>query len=77
MDFLVLARCRAFVGFGVSSFSYFLPQYKALHGSPVAASVLIGGITEEYEAFGRIAAVEQPKERWSLKGLLGFCCCEH
>ena len=74
MDFLVLARCNHFVGFGVSSFSFFLPQYKALHGFPVAASAHIGGITKEYEMFGRIVDVEQPEEKWSFWSMFSCCC---
>lgn len=57
LDFLVLARCRAFVGFGGSSFSYFLPQYKALQDLHAAPSVLIGHISEIFKLYGRIVDV--------------------
>ena len=59
LDFLVLARCRAFVGFGGSSFSYFLPQYKALEDLPAGPSVLIGHISEIFKLYGRIVDVEK------------------
>jgi hypothetical protein len=41
LDFLVLARGRAFVGFGSSTFSFYLREYRALQGLPRGTSVLV------------------------------------
>ncbi|KAK9827655.1 hypothetical protein WJX81_004166 [Elliptochloris bilobata] len=40
VDFLVLARGRSFVGFGSSTFSFYLREYRALAGLPRSASLL-------------------------------------
>lgn len=32
LDFIVLARSQRFVGFGSSTFSFYLREYRALHG---------------------------------------------
>lgn len=77
VDFLVLARCRAFVGFGVSTFSYFLPQYKALRNFPAASSAFVGGITKTYETYGNLLDVlEEPvviktMRTWTIQDFLG------
>ena len=57
LDFMVLARCRAFVGFGGSSFSFFLPQYKALQDLPVGPSVLVGGKSTTFKLYGQFVDV--------------------
>ena len=41
VDFLVLARARAFVGFGSSTFSYYLREHRALEGVPRNTTVLV------------------------------------
>ena len=41
MDFLVLARGVRYVGFGSSTFSFFLREYRILQGLPRSASVLV------------------------------------
>ena len=40
LDFLVLARGRSFVGFGSSTFSFYLREFRALAGLPRSASLL-------------------------------------
>ncbi len=40
VDFLVLARGARFVGFGSSTFSYFLREFRVLAGTPRSASLL-------------------------------------
>jgi hypothetical protein len=40
VDFLVLARGARFVGFGSSTFSFFLREFRALAGTPRSASLL-------------------------------------
>ena len=61
VDFLVLARCHAFVGFGVSTFSFLLPQYKAALQYAAAPAVLVDLQQTHnrnlFELFGRIVAV--------------------
>ncbi len=59
LDFLVLARCRAFVGFSSSSFSFFLPQYKALQDLPAGPSVLVGEKSTTFMLYGRFVDVEK------------------
>lgn len=41
MDFLVLAGGARYVGFGSSTFSFFLQEYRVLQGLPRSASVLV------------------------------------
>lgn len=41
VDFLVLSQGRAFVGFGSSTFSFYLREYRALHSMPRSTSVLV------------------------------------
>ena len=41
MDFLVLARGAQYVGFGSSTFSFFLREYRMLQGLPRSSSVLV------------------------------------
>ena len=41
MDFLVLAGGTRYVGFGSSTFSFFLQEYRVLQGLPRSASVLV------------------------------------
>ena len=43
VDFLVLARGARFVGFGPSTFSFFLREFRALAGTPRGASLLVNG----------------------------------
>lgn len=57
VDFLVLAQSHSFVGFGPSTFSFLLPQYKTLMGYPPAPSVLISGVSGMFETYGKVAAV--------------------
>lgn len=58
IDFLVLAQSRSFVGFGASTMSFYLPQYKALLGKPSAPSVIVRGIDEHVEMYARVAVVD-------------------
>ena len=48
IDFLVLAQCRSFVGFGMSTFSLFLFQSKAAGGRP---ALLVRGVHPSIEEF--------------------------
>lgn len=41
LDFIVLARAKQFVGFGSSTFSFFLREYRALHGISRSSSGLV------------------------------------
>ena len=41
LDFLVLANGKAFVGFGSSTFSFYLREYRALQSIPRSSSVLV------------------------------------
>ena len=41
VDFIVLAGGQGFVGFGSSTFSFYLREYRALKGMPRASSVLV------------------------------------
>ena len=41
VDFLVLSRGRGFVGFGSSTFSFYLREYRVLSGVPRSSSVLV------------------------------------
>lgn len=41
LDFLVLARAQRFVGFGSSTFSFYLREYRALHGLRCTSSRLV------------------------------------
>jgi len=41
VDFLVLARSRAFVGLGSSTFSFYLREHRALEGIPRNSTVLV------------------------------------
>lgn len=41
MDFIVLAGAQGFVGFGSSTFSFYLREYRALQGIPKSSSVLV------------------------------------
>lgn len=43
VDFLVLAQSGAFVGFGPSTYSFFLSEYRTLQGMATARSVLVDG----------------------------------
>ena len=54
VDFLVLANCSSFVGFGRSSFSFFLQYYKTLHNYQPAVSVLVGEIPPDMKRFATI-----------------------
>jgi hypothetical protein len=41
VDFLVLSKGKAFVGFGSSTFSFYLREYRALASIPRSSSVLV------------------------------------
>jgi hypothetical protein len=41
LDFLVLSRGKSFVGFGSSTFSFYLREYRVLNGLPRSSSVLV------------------------------------
>ena len=41
LDFLVLAKGKAFVGLGSSTFSFFLREYRVLAGLPRSTSVIV------------------------------------
>jgi hypothetical protein len=61
LDFLVLARARRFVGFGSSTFSYYLREYRALqYGLPKSTSLLINssriGTDKLFAAAGPVVA---------------------
>lgn len=57
IDFLVLARCRAFVGFGASTFSLYLPQYRILNGYPAAPCAFVGFTDDKAKKCFTIAAI--------------------
>lgn len=41
LDFLVLSNGKYFVGFGSSTFSFYLREYRALQSIPRSSSVLV------------------------------------
>ena len=41
LDFIVLARSSLFVGFGSSTFSFYLREHRALHGLSRSTSALV------------------------------------
>ena len=41
LDFIVLSRGKAFVGFGSSTFSFYLREHRALSSIPRSSSVLV------------------------------------
>lgn len=41
LDFLVLAQGQRFAGFGSSTFSFYLREFRALHGTPRSTSALV------------------------------------
>ncbi len=41
LDFLILARAEKFVGFGPSTFSFYLREHRLLHGILPSKSVLV------------------------------------
>ena len=69
LDFLILYRGRSFVGFGLSTFSYYLREYRALLGIPKSTSVLVNSteITTDniFNAAGTVTLPEG-EEEWSL-----------
>ena len=60
VDLLVLTECRSFVGFSHSTFSHFVPQYKALHSLPQDVSLYVGRIPETIEKFSRLVDTPDP-----------------
>jgi hypothetical protein len=42
-DFMVLASSKGFVGFGPSTYSFFLAEYRTLLGEDAGDSVLVDG----------------------------------
>lgn len=59
LDFLILARAQRFVGFGPSTFSTYLREYRTLHGVPPQLSTLVNaskiGTDEVFARSARIA----------------------
>lgn len=41
LDFIVCAAGERFVGFGASTFSFFMREYRLLHGKPRATTALV------------------------------------
>ncbi len=41
LDFIVCASGERFVGFGASTFSFFMREYRLMHGKPRSTSVLV------------------------------------
>ncbi|GAB4814864.1 hypothetical protein N2152v2_001910 [Parachlorella kessleri] len=63
LDLLVLARAQRFVGFGASSFSFFLREYRALkYGLPKASTVLVDASRVGTDAMFAQAAVLAPPD---------------
>ena len=63
LDLLVLARAQRFVGFGASSFSFFLREYRALkYGLPKASTVLVNASRVGTDAMFAQAAVLTPPD---------------
>ena len=63
LDLLVLARSRRFVGFGASSFSFFLREYRALrHGLPKASATLVDARRVGTDTMFAAAAVLAPPD---------------
>jgi len=57
LDFLVLAKGRRFVGFGSSTFSFYLQQYRLLQGFPEASSVLVNASVITTDPIFRAAGI--------------------
>lgn len=57
VDFLVLARGARYVGFGSSTFSFFLREYRTLQGLPRSSSVLVDASIIGTDALFNTAAV--------------------
>ena len=59
LDFLVLTKADRYVGFGSSTFSFYLQQYRLLQGFPETSSVLVNAsvITTDsmFEAAGVVS----------------------
>jgi len=60
LDFLILARAEKFVGFGPSTFSFFLREHRILHGVLPTQSVLVNasriGTDELFANCARVTA---------------------
>ncbi len=39
----VMLQARSFLGFGPSTFSFFVAQFRTLHGRPLSSTALISG----------------------------------
>ena len=69
IDFLVVCKAAKFVGWQGSSFSFWIPEERALHGLSRSSSIVIEGATgmgDEHNAFARsnsIAESEAPEYR--------------
>ena len=56
VDFLVLARGARYVGFGSSTFSFFLREHRTLQGLPRSSSVLVDASVIGTDALFQAAA---------------------
>lgn len=82
LDFLILSRSHQFVGFGSSTFSFFLREYRALHGVPRSSSHLVNssriGTDKLFAAAARVALdvqeQQQQQQLWAggAGGLFGW-----
>lgn len=57
VDFIVLAGGQGFVGFGSSTFSFYLREYRALKGISRASSVLVDASAIGTDTLFRLAGV--------------------
>jgi hypothetical protein len=59
VDFIVLSAGEGFVGFGSSTFSFYIREYRALQGIPRSSSILVDasaiGTDLLFQAAGTVA----------------------
>lgn len=75
LDFLILSRAQRFVGFGSSTFSYYLREFRALHGVPKSSSLLINSSrigTDKLFAAAAVVAPDWEAEAARGGGVLGW-----
>ena len=60
----MLSMGRAFVGFGSSTFSFYLREYRALQGIPKSSTILVDasaiGTDSLFSSAGKVAEEEPP-----------------
>jgi len=60
VDFLILAQCQAFVGFGPSTFSVFLREFKQVTGLPSVPAFFVSGISKIFQEYARVSVSVDP-----------------